>query len=68
MINGIKLLFKSRRALLALAGIIAAVSNGIFGKVISDEIVMSCLGLIGLVVFGIAWEDAALKKNVENKE
>lgn len=60
--DNLKRLFQSRKALIALTGIIAAVVNELTGRPVDQEIILSALGLIGLVIFGIAWEDAAEKR------
>lgn len=66
MLDNVKRLFASRKAIVALSGIIAAVANELFGRPVNQEIVLTSLGLVGLVVFGIAWEDSAEKANSNN--
>lgn len=72
MMPNFKALFQSRKALLALSGIIVTIANKYLGSPLSIEEVVSMMSLLGLVIWGIAYEDAALKGNesltVEEKE
>jgi hypothetical protein len=60
MRHAVARLFKSRKALLALATIVAAVAARL-GLDLDIEVILGVFGVVGTVILGIAYEDGSEK-------
>jgi hypothetical protein len=64
----IKKLLRSRKFTVGLSAVVAAVLNDVFGRPVSEEVVLSALGLIGVLIVGQGIADHGVEKaKVENE-